>query len=127
MKTRLPFFIFILVILTSCDPENDFYISGKISDGELKTKIINADIEFICYTNNMEWNFEKYITQTNKDGIFNDTIVSLRSFDSIKIKISKKGYLTKEIKTERNEWEITRGFMKTEFHINYENIELIKK
>ncbi|QXP78807.1 MULTISPECIES: hypothetical protein [Winogradskyella] len=127
MKTKLLFLIFISIIFISCDPENDFYISGKISDKKHKTTIENADIEFICYTNSMEWNFEKNITQTNINGMYNDTIVSLRRFDSIKIKINKKGYLTKEIISERKEWEITRGFMKTEFDIDCGNIELIKK
>lgn len=127
MKTRLLFLIFISIIFISCDPENDFYISGKISDKKHKTEIENVDVEFVCYTNSMEWNFERNITRTDINGMFNDTIISLRPFDSIKIKITKKGYLTKEVKSERNKWEITRGFMKTEFDVDYGNIELIKK
>ncbi len=127
MKTKLSLLFFISIIFISCDPENDFYLKGKISDKNDKSKITNAEIEFICYTGNREWNFEKNIAETNKHGIFNDTIVSLSRFDSIKIVINERGYLTKEIMSERNKWKINSGFMKTEFNIDFGNIELNKK
>ncbi len=119
--------IFISIICISCDPENGFYLKGKVFDKNDKSTITNVKVEFICYTDNREWNFEKNIAETDKSGIFYDTIISLRRFDSVKIRINERGYLTKEIMTKRNKWKINQGFMKTGFDIDFGNIELIKK
>ncbi len=127
LKTKFLFLFFISMLLASCDPENDFFITGKVTKKNTQNVIENAKIELICYTDNMEWNFEKNITRTDKNGIFNDTIISLRRFNSIKIKVIENEYSEKEIISEINDWKISRGIMKTEFKIDYGNIKLIKK
>jgi hypothetical protein len=73
----------------------------------------------------LEWKNEN-LKQSNKKGIFKDTIVSLRRFDSIKIIIKKDGYFSKELISKMEKWKINREFMKTEFVVNYGNI-LLKK
>ena len=83
MKTKFILLILISILFSSCDPENDFYINGKLIDENSNKAIDDAEIDFICYSNSLEWNIES-INQTNKNGIINDTIASLRRFDSIK-------------------------------------------
>lgn len=114
------------MLLASCDPENSFFLTGKVTEGNTQNIIENAKIEVICYTDNMKWDFKKKITRTNKNGIFNDTIISLRQFDSIKIKVIGKEYSEKEITSKIKDWKISGTIMKAEFKIDFGNIKLIK-
>lgn len=126
MKTKYLFVILISMLLASCDPENSFFLTGKVTEGNTQNIIENAKIEVICYTDNMKWDFKKKITRTNKNGIFNDTIISLRQFDSIKIKVIGKEYSEKEITSKIKDWKISGTIMKAEFKIDFGNIKLIK-
>jgi len=126
LKAKFLFLLFITVTFSSCDPENDFYIKGKIINQYSKEPIDNVEIELTYYSSSRGWrNIEKQI-ENNRSGIFNDTIASLRRYDSVKMLLRKEGYASKEIKTEYAEWETSRGFMKIEFEVNFGIVELKK-
>lgn len=125
MKSNFLLLILVSLTFSCCHLENKFYIRGRIIDIESKKPINNVGLKLIYKPSHHIG--KRPLIKTNINGIFNDTtIISLQQYKSITIKTIKKGYLRKEITTEKVQWKIKRSFMKTEFYVDFGNIELNK-
>ncbi len=131
MKSHL-YLIVLLVsfIITSCDPQFDYSISGKIVDNkENGIEKLRLEYKFYPINNFKHWrtHLKDSIIWTNENGRFEIKVSTLTmNFDSIKIKVNNANYKETYFTSKRDDWNTDYALNYKEFKYDFGNIKIIK-
>lgn len=120
-------------MLVGCDPEFEHEFKGKVVNSENNEPIKNVKLEYSFYPieNLNHWRANMVerdsIKLTDKNGEFEIKFSTITmTFDSLKIKVNKKGYKERILISASEDWESGFGFNLRKFQFNFGKIELTK-